>query len=282
VDQDCDDRIDEEPADGTIWYDDADEDGYGDPATGAASCEGEEGQVTDDQDCDDSRDEAWPGAEELCNESDDDCDDAVDEDFGGVDCFGCGAEGAIVECEVSITDDTVTCDGESTPVTVHAAAAGLVLQIDMAGYTSLRATMTLSEPSGWLWHLGNSPTNDGYGGDNGDNQNDSEAHAVLGTELRVFSNDLGGTELLLEASDVSDPVAADVEVEVCDGQFHYRSGTYTTVLVDDYIFQVDGDEADSESGGTNDTIVYLGLERTVNNVTRTGGDLTSVQVRLRE
>ncbi|MCB9797143.1 MAG: putative metal-binding motif-containing protein [Alphaproteobacteria bacterium] len=78
VDQDCDGSVDE----GSLItvYDDADGDGYGDAATEAAACAAGEGQVTEAGDCDDTRAEVSPGAQETCDGVDEDCDDVVDED----------------------------------------------------------------------------------------------------------------------------------------------------------------------------------------------------------
>ena len=78
LDNDCDGDIDE--AVGDLWYADVDRDGYGDPAVQTQSCDGENGFVADDTDCDDTDATAHPGAEEVCDEADNDCDGEVDED----------------------------------------------------------------------------------------------------------------------------------------------------------------------------------------------------------
>ena len=72
-DDDCDDT------EASLNLDDLDEDGY-------SSCAG---------DCDDSRHQVHPGADETCNARDDDCDGALDEDFDAdVDGYtSCGADG---------------------------------------------------------------------------------------------------------------------------------------------------------------------------------------------
>ncbi|MCB9779826.1 MAG: putative metal-binding motif-containing protein [Alphaproteobacteria bacterium] len=80
VDDDCDGEIDEDPVDGADWYDDADEDGFGDAASGRRACAQPAGAVADGSDCDDADDAVFPGAEEICNDVDDDCDGEVDDD----------------------------------------------------------------------------------------------------------------------------------------------------------------------------------------------------------
>ncbi len=64
------------------WWPDADADGFGDPnVTPQTGCERPDSAwVANARDCDDGNEDAWPGAEELCDEADNDCDDQTDED----------------------------------------------------------------------------------------------------------------------------------------------------------------------------------------------------------
>ena len=80
VDDDCDDRIDEDPTDAPTWYSDDDADGYGDPDSERLACEQPSGMVADASDCDDLQDSVNPAATERCNGHDDDCDGQTDED----------------------------------------------------------------------------------------------------------------------------------------------------------------------------------------------------------
>ncbi|TNE85431.1 MAG: matrixin family metalloprotease [Deltaproteobacteria bacterium] len=82
TDHDCDGSVDE---DGTLitWYDDDDNDGYGDDATARDECAQPSGTVRTGGDCDDAASIAYPNAPEACNRADDDCDDSVDEGLGG-------------------------------------------------------------------------------------------------------------------------------------------------------------------------------------------------------
>ena len=81
VDDDCDEVVDEGDAlDATLWYLDADGDGYGDPDVRLYACEQPSGYITDGSDCDDGRSSTYPGADEYCDGMDDDCDGATDED----------------------------------------------------------------------------------------------------------------------------------------------------------------------------------------------------------
>jgi hypothetical protein len=82
ADNDCDGSFDETDAvDAGTWYDDADEDGYGDPASALIACEMPEGYGTDATDCDDTASRVSPAATEICDAADvdEDCDALVDD-----------------------------------------------------------------------------------------------------------------------------------------------------------------------------------------------------------
>jgi hypothetical protein len=78
VDDDCDGEIDE--AGGTVWYPDADGDGYAGEDGSIVSCEAPNGYLDTAEDCDDDDATIHPGAGERCNGVDDDCDGEIDED----------------------------------------------------------------------------------------------------------------------------------------------------------------------------------------------------------
>lgn len=78
IDDDCDTSIDEGiPT--TTYYADSDGDGYGNPGRPNASCKLPTGYVSDNTDCDDTRNTVYPGAPEVCNGIDEDCDQQIDE-----------------------------------------------------------------------------------------------------------------------------------------------------------------------------------------------------------
>lgn len=108
----------------TVWYRDADGDGYGDPGDSVAACSQPAGYVADNSDCDDGDPDVHPGAAELCNDVDDDCDiataDGSDEVWLGWDCDGPDSDlcpEGVFECVAGAqacsdeTDDTLEiCD----------------------------------------------------------------------------------------------------------------------------------------------------------------------------
>jgi hypothetical protein len=135
VDQDC-DGVDD-PA-GTVWYPDADGDGFGDGTAPLEACDPGEGWVEDGTDCDDGKASVHPHAAELCDAIDQNCDGEakngprarlyVDDDGDG---FGNPAFGVDV-CDDHVpvgyaADDTDCDDGDST---IHPWAAELCDGLD--------------------------------------------------------------------------------------------------------------------------------------------------------
>lgn len=82
IDDDCDSRIDDDDSDTEgrdTWFDDDDQDGYGDPADTVLRCIQPEDTVANDDDCDDGDEAVNPDAREVCDEVDNDCDARVDD-----------------------------------------------------------------------------------------------------------------------------------------------------------------------------------------------------------
>lgn len=80
VDNDCDGEIDEDVS--STYYQDADNDGFGDSGTSMMACEAMDGYVPVDGDCQDSDATIYPDAEELCDGLDNDCNDIIDDGLG--------------------------------------------------------------------------------------------------------------------------------------------------------------------------------------------------------
>ena len=71
-DEDCDRALDNDSVDATAGFQDADGDGFGDPAAPAIRCD-TAGLVANDDDCDDTRDWVFPGAPERIDGVTNDC-----------------------------------------------------------------------------------------------------------------------------------------------------------------------------------------------------------------
>jgi Lamin Tail Domain/Putative metal-binding motif len=80
IDNNCDGVTDGSDAvDAAQWYVDSDDDGQGDSSTATTACEATDGQTSNGDDCDDTDDSNYLGAEERCDDVDNDCDGDIDE-----------------------------------------------------------------------------------------------------------------------------------------------------------------------------------------------------------
>ena len=99
-DDDCDGLVDEDVQ--NTYYADSDGDGFGDLSSSTMACSAPPGYVENATDCDDTNENIYPGAPEICNDLDDDCDGATDEDvfntyYADADSDGYGDPGTTVE-----------------------------------------------------------------------------------------------------------------------------------------------------------------------------------------
>lgn len=62
----------------SVYYEDADGDGFGNPAVSQVACSQPTGYVLNNMDCDDTRSAVYPGALEICDGLDNNCDGQID------------------------------------------------------------------------------------------------------------------------------------------------------------------------------------------------------------
>jgi hypothetical protein len=123
IDNDCDASVDELVT--TLFYRDADEDGYGNVNLTASACSAPAGYVSIFGDCNDADGSVHPGAEETCDGIDNDCDGTTHQD----------TENAITEnaCDrYTAPDGTIyTTTGIKTAIIPNAAGCDSVITIDL-------------------------------------------------------------------------------------------------------------------------------------------------------
>jgi large repetitive protein len=121
ADDDCDGEIDEDVLDIDTFFADNDGDGYGDITDATEACTVPDGYADDNTDCDDTRDDVHPGADEYCGDVDENCDGlmdffAVDEQryYADLDGDGFGNPvAAVLSCDDSnpeLVDNPDDCD----------------------------------------------------------------------------------------------------------------------------------------------------------------------------
>ncbi|MAA80563.1 MAG: hypothetical protein CL916_15010 [Deltaproteobacteria bacterium] len=85
IDDNCDDVVDTDAVDQLMWFADTDDDGFGDVNVSQEACQEPTGFVLNTTDCDDTRADIHPQAQEICNELDDDCDSLIDDQDDTID-----------------------------------------------------------------------------------------------------------------------------------------------------------------------------------------------------
>ncbi len=157
VDQDCDGETDEDAADGTLWYADADADGYGDTNVTVSACTQPEGHTDAAGDCDDSAAAFNPGASETdCEDPNDyNCDGsagAEDRDGDGfAACVECDDSDAAINPAAEEVCDGLdnNCDGNTDDGT--AGASVWYADADADGYGDVSVTIEACEaPAGYV------------------------------------------------------------------------------------------------------------------------------------
>lgn len=111
VDNDCDDLVDEGFQ--TIWYRDADGDGWGADGNTQTGCSQPAGYVGQSGDCHDSNDAIHPGAIEICNGVDEDCDNEIDEGANCDDGITCTFDSCFAGSCQHTADDSLCNDGNA-------------------------------------------------------------------------------------------------------------------------------------------------------------------------
>ena len=85
LDDNCDDDVDNEATDASVWYADSDADSFGSDTDTKSACVKPTGYVSNSDDCDDSDSAVKPSATEICNDVDDNCADGIDDEDPNVD-----------------------------------------------------------------------------------------------------------------------------------------------------------------------------------------------------
>jgi hypothetical protein len=145
--------------------------------------------------------------------------------------------------------------------------------------SELVLSVRVCDPTGWTVHVGDSPSNDGGGGDAGQFSNDAEAQ-LLGLELAVISNQMHpsgpATDLYRNPAYVGATGCTDFRWTVRDQFFGSDRGAIS--VTSPYALRID---PPSDSEGPPDALWYVGLNRTYGSAARTGTGATSAAFCLR-
>lgn len=188
-------------------------------------------------------------------------------------------------CSIDVVNNTHDCtDGVVTITT--SSGSQRVARVDLGSYVRLDAFVDVCNPTGWWSHFGDSPGDNGYGGDGGQTEHDAEAY-ILGTELQMFgtyNSSRGGSDLVYtssgvaQASGCSRPQWTILEDRVAYDDDDNPSDSPRVNVTSIHGFEVPPyDEPDSEDPSETDAgRWYVGINRTVGSSFRSGSGAQQV------
>ncbi len=263
ADDDCDEQVDEDVTDS--FYQDADEDGYGDEEQAVQACDRPDGYVPFGNDCDDGDSDVHPGATEECDDVDNNCDGETDEGllsvwYSDVDGDGYGdPEQYLSDCEdiqpTGMVENDEDCDDSDAAVNPEATESCNGVDDDCDGETdegdSSDATRYYEDADGdghgdlasWLTACSQPSGYVGAADADDCDDADSSIHPDADEYCNSADDDCDGL------SDESDAVDADTWYEDGDGDGFGDAAVTTTACsqpagyTDDY---TDCDDVDAE------------------------------------
>jgi hypothetical protein len=189
-----------------------------------------------------------------------------------------------VRCTVDFDRHRTDCRG---PITLdHTAhdyrtSRQALFRVDMRGYDELAVEIEACEPSGWVLHVGDSRSNDGWGGDMADFSNDAELHVngapgLLSSQL--YASDEGSGRLVRPADRREISLAGRCERHrygFADQRVSYDDGT---AVCDPALLRV---QPPTDREGSPDATWWVGVNRTIRGGERVGTGVTQAVLCLR-
>ncbi|XP_071100051.1 signal peptide, CUB and EGF-like domain-containing protein 1 isoform X2 [Haliotis cracherodii] len=172
-----------------------------------------------------------------------------------------------------------------TPTRDRTCAAQAVIRMDFSGpYKGAKFLLDYGEsPRLWTLDVSDSPTGDGFGGDNGTSSNNAEAQ-IHNRQLRVYGNSLpgymeasinGGN--LLKVVDNFVKKGAKVSVDISDERIEWVQGRKRDYMESRHLFTLSGQKTEF---GPVESNVYVGFNRVVRGKYRSGSGLCRVTISL--
>jgi hypothetical protein len=142
----------------------------------------------------------------------------------------------------------------------------------MAGFGQVEITITACDPQGFVFHVADSPSNDGGGGDGGDSSHDAELH-VVDRELAVFLAENRSDRTYIVEDYLDEEGCTTKTMTLGDGVVQLYSGSS---LCSPHLLRIDPPE---DAEGSPDAYWYLGLNGAVREGSQErGSGLQSVEL----
>jgi hypothetical protein len=174
-------------------------------------------------------------------------------------------------CRFDAVAGTTTCGAPTVDMVSLTPGSGTA-RLSMSDHSALVLTFEICDPTGIVFAVGDSPTNNGYGGDSGTTSHDAELHPV-GTTLYLYGNDLGPGMIAqldgwlpMSGCTTRHLLLRDQRIETC-------AGAMEAAWSGPNLLRIDPPPA---TEGVPDAYWYLGLGRTYANAARSGTGLRAV------
>lgn len=195
-----------------------------------------------------------------------------------------------LNCQISLTANTHTCGGLPVVSMVQTPSGGqAVAKITtkitpvIAGQSwslpnvSFRVTYG-STPTGWTVNIGDSSTNDGYGGDSGTQSNDAEMQ-IVNSSMMVYGNDYNtppGGGLFPSGKSLALNAQYNVTLTVRNNYLGWENYACSNCsITSPFLYALDG-RPDIEGPINYD--IYAAFNRTIYDSTRSGTGVSTVQI----
>ncbi|XP_052223870.1 signal peptide, CUB and EGF-like domain-containing protein 1 isoform X2 [Dreissena polymorpha] len=164
-------------------------------------------------------------------------------------------------------------------------ASQAVVKVDFSGpYRGLELDLDYAKnPRLWTLDITDSPTGDGYGGDDGNTSNMAELQ-ILNRQMRIYGNSLPGYMeaisdggLLIRTIDDFASKGSKANIKISDERIDWSRGKIKDFLSSKYLFTLNGQ---TPQYGDVEYDVYFGFNRVVAGNYRNGSGLCSVTLRL--
>lgn len=180
-------------------------------------------------------------------------------------------------CTINVAAGTNNCAG----------VTGLTILSLSGGQSLVRMTLTLGQmayvkvtynapPTGFSVNIGDSATNDGYGGDYATQSNDAEM-MVFDQTMSVWGRDGTPAQPLLSTANAGLGAGSVATFNVGDRYADWRLPTATSYLYNPWLYALNG-QPDTEGPVNYD--VYAAFNRVINGTYRTGTGVSSVYISL--
>ncbi|MFH1131986.1 MAG: hypothetical protein V1754_11665 [Pseudomonadota bacterium] len=195
--------------------------------------------------------------------------------------FGCGGKTVGIggdweyTCNVNLLDSTTDCTGAVIELFDSLANEKGLFQVDLTNYTQLCVVVSICDPTGWTLNIGNSPGNNGGGGDYHERSNDSELE-ILDTTLTVYGNQPSESQRLLQ-----DPSFVPA-TGCCERKFFISDGNLSIAepkhqIDSPFVFRINQPDPEGEP----DALLYVAFNRTVGMEQRDGTGTQYAKISLR-